>query len=206
MTDSPNSRVEEFGPAGEYIRTFGSSILTSGQLLYPGALTVDASGNVWVLNPYGASTAGRVVEFSSTGTFLSKFGASGSAEGQLGTGFGLAFSGGHLYVSEAANSRVQEFSTAGAFIAQFDLKGEGTGKSNGTYAIASDPAGTSTSQNPPTTACRSSQPPGASSPPSAPPARARDKFSSPEGVAVSSAGTVYVVDSGNNRVEEWSLH
>ena len=206
VTDSPNNRVEEFGPTGEYIRTFGSSFLASGQLLYPGAVAVDSSGNVWVLNPYGASTAGHVVEFSSSGSFLSKFGASGSAEGQLGTAFGLAFSGGHLYVSEAANSRVQEFSTAGAFIAQFDLKGEGTGKSNGTYDIASDP----TSGNLYVTEGANNRVQEFSASGSfiasfGSAGSGSGQFSGPEGVAVSSAGTVYVADSANNRVEEWAL-
>ena len=139
VTDSQNDRVQEFGPSGEHLRTFGSYFFPSGQLLYPTAITVDSSGNVWVLNPYGGPAGDRVVEFSSEGTEIGRFGASGTGAGQLGQAFGLAISGGHLYVSESSNSRVQEFSTTGEFISQFDERGSGTGKSNGTYGIATDP-------------------------------------------------------------------
>ena len=63
VTDSGNARVQELGPSGEYIRSFGSNALHGGQLLDPTAIAIDGSGNVWVLNPVGAS-GDRIVEFS----------------------------------------------------------------------------------------------------------------------------------------------
>ena len=101
-------------------------------------MAVDSEGNVWVLNTRNYPEGGRIVEFSPTGTYLSKFGSSGRAEGQLGWAYGIAVSGGHLYIAEDANQRVQEFSR-GTFITQFDENGRGTGKSNRPYGIAADP-------------------------------------------------------------------
>ena len=123
VTDTGNDRVQEFSSTGAHLATFGSSAPGNGQLLSPGAIAIDASGNVWVLNGIGAQEGGRIVEFSASGTFLSQFGSKGTAGGQLLYADGLAFSGGHLYVSEVSPHRVQELSTSGAFIAAFDETG-----------------------------------------------------------------------------------
>ncbi len=133
VADSGDDRIEEFSSSGEQIRTFGSSALKGGQLLVPSGIALDWSGNVWVLNAAGAS-GDRIVEFSGEGSELHKFGTNGTGEGQLGKAYGLAISGGNLYVAEEENSRVQEFSTSsehlGKFEGQFDKAGSGEGESN----------------------------------------------------------------------------
>ena len=130
---------------------------------------------------------GRIVEFSSSGTLISKFGSSGSGEGKIASAYGLAISGGHIYVSEHANSRVQEFSTKGEYLGSFDPIGSGTGKSNEPWGIASDSSGNLYVSELGATACRSSAPPGPSSPPSALKARAR-AASEPQGHSRGSTG------------------
>ena len=49
----------------------------SGPLSNPGAIAIDSSGDVWVLNAYGSPEGGRIAEFSSTGTLITKFGSTG---------------------------------------------------------------------------------------------------------------------------------
>ena len=123
VSDTGNDRIQEFSSTGTHLATFGSWVPGSGQLLSPGAIAIDESGNVWVLNGKEAQEGGRIVEFSSSGTFVSQFGSKGTAGGQLLYADGLAFSGGNLYVSEVSPHRVQELSTSGAFIAAFDEAG-----------------------------------------------------------------------------------
>ena len=204
VTDVGNDRVQEFGPAGEHLRTFGSSALKGGQLLVPTGIAIDSSGDVWVLNAAGAS-GDRIVEFSSEGAELTKFGANGSGEGQLGQAYGLAISGGNLYVSEEANSRVQELSTGGEFIRAFDERGSGNGNSNQPYAIATE----ASSGDLYVTEVGSERvqvfsPEDAFITTFGSPGSGAGQFSAPRGIAVGSSGNVFVADTANKRVAEWS--
>ncbi len=205
VSDAGNNRVEEFGPSGEYLRSFGSSVVTGGQLLYPGAIAIDSEGNVWVLNPYGASEGGRIVEFSSTGTLISKFGSTGTSEGTLGIAYGLAFSGGHLYVSEFQNSRVQEFSTKGEYLGQFDPLGSGTGKSNEPWGLASEPtSGNLYVSEVGSDRVQEFSPAGAFIATFGSAGSGSGQLQNPRGVAVGPTGKIFIADTGNNRIEEWA--
>ena len=207
VTDTGNSRVEEFGPSGEYLRSFGAATYpTPGPLSNPGAIAVDSSGNVWVLNAYGNPEGGRIAEFSATGTLITKFGSTGSTEGKIGiASFGLAISGGNLYVAEYGNQRVQEFSTAGAYLGTFDPAGSGTGKSNQPWGIATDP----TSGNLYVTEVGNDRvqefsPAGAFVTTFGSQGSGSGQLSAPKGVAVGPTGQVFIADSGNLRVEQWA--
>jgi len=205
-TDVGGHRVEEFGPSGEYLRSF------SEHLIEPGGIAVDPKGNVWVMiTPelnFGAG-GGKMVEFSATGEYTSRWGVSGSGAGQLGRAYGLAVSGERLYVAEYANQRVQEFTPSGEFVAAFDARGSGEGKSSYPYGISTDPstgnlyvtevgnhrvqvfsasglyvtgfgsAGTGEGQF--------------------------NSYMSPEAIALATSGRIYVADTNNNRVQEWQV-
>ena len=136
MSDYSNNRVQEFSPTGSFIRKFGTLGTANGQFVEPTGLTVDQSGNVWVLNTYGV----QVEEFSSEGAFIAGFGTQGTGNGQFQGASAIAISGGNLYVAEWSNSRVQELTTSGTYITKFDEKGSGNGKSNIPFGIASDPS------------------------------------------------------------------
>ena len=54
--------------------------------------------------------ADRVQEFSSTGTFLTKWGSAGTGDGQFNTPQGITVdAGGNVYVADTLNQRVQKF-------------------------------------------------------------------------------------------------
>ncbi|HYM46295.1 MAG TPA: DUF6531 domain-containing protein, partial [Solirubrobacteraceae bacterium] len=226
VSDMGNHRIVELDKEGKFLMTFGwgvtdgkqewescsSSIFFcragisgsgNGQLSEPKGVAVDASGNVWVVDPVNA----RVQEFAENGSYLNKFGSYGGGEGQFNVPLGIALSGGNLYVSEYGNNRVQELSTAGKFISQIGTgkAGSGNGEFNAPRGIAADPrtgnlyvadAGNNRVQEFSAAGSLIAKFGSAGS--------GTEQLSEPKGVAVSFSGGVYVTDYNNNRVEEWS--
>ena len=86
-----------------------------GSFSTPSRAATDSSGNVYVTD----SGNSRVQKFSSTGTFLSKFGTLGIGNGQFLTGSALGIaidSAGNVYVVDKLSNRVQKFNSAGTFV------------------------------------------------------------------------------------------
>ncbi|MGE5700872.1 MAG: SMP-30/gluconolactonase/LRE family protein [Arthrospira platensis] len=194
VLDTGDSRVEEFSQAGKYEAQFGSSGEGAGQLSKPYGMAVDSKGDVWVAD-WGNN---RVVEFNEKHEFVRTFGygvsdgkseyeictascrtgIAGSGAGQFKEPKGVAVSAtGTVYVSDAANSRIEEFKEKGEFIATFGY-GVSDGKSVLEVCTTTCRAGVSGSGN--------------------------GQFNQPRGVARGSGGNVYVVESGNNRVQEFN--
>jgi Putative Ig domain/NHL repeat len=203
VTDRGNDRVEEYSPTGTLLATFGSSAAGNGQLLSPGAIAIDQSGDVWVLNGVGAQEGGRIVEFSSSGGFLTQFGSKGTAHGQLLYAAGLAISGGHLYVAEFSPQRVQEFSSTGEFIRVFDEAGPGQ-SADDPFAIAANPSTGELYITELANRVQQFSSEGTLIAAFGSSGAGNGQLSSPEAVAVNSSGTVFVADSGNQRIEEWT--
>jgi DNA-binding beta-propeller fold protein YncE len=133
VADTSNDRVEEFGPDGAFIRTFGFGVsdgqetfevCTSncragivgsgdGQFERPEGLTVDSHGDVWVSD----SPSDRIQEFSPQGAFIRAFGSPGPGNGQLSNPEGLAVdSHGDVWVADTGNGRIEEFSEEGTYM------------------------------------------------------------------------------------------
>ncbi len=72
-------------------------------------MAVDSSGNVYV-SDIGNS---RIQKFTSTGTFITKWGSGGSGDGQFYYPFGVTVdSSGNVYVADTFNNRIQKFKPA----------------------------------------------------------------------------------------------
>jgi sugar lactone lactonase YvrE len=142
----------------------------------PGAGTVD----ITVSTAGGSSPTGATDKFayeSVTPTFKSAFGEAGSGAGQLSSPQGVAVdSGGNVWVSERANNRVDEFGPEGKFKLAFGW-GVKDGKEEAEVCSEACRAGTAGSG------------PG--------------QLHEPAGIATE-GGRVWVVDSANSRVEEFS--
>ena len=62
----------------------------------------------------------RIQVFSSNGTFISKWGEYGGANGTLKSPEGIAVDQeGNVYVADTANNRIQVFSSNGTFISKW---------------------------------------------------------------------------------------
>jgi YD repeat-containing protein len=109
VTDLNNSRVEVFGPAGEYLRQFGSKGSGNGQFSIPAGIALDSHGNVFV-DDLGNN---RIEELTSSGTFIAAFGSNGTGNGQMSSPLGIAIgSTGVVYVMDSGNERVENWATA----------------------------------------------------------------------------------------------
>lgn len=194
VADTANGRIEEFTPQGKYEAEFGSFGEGAGQLSEPWALAVDAKGNVWI-----ADTGNdRVDELNAKGEFVSAFGygvsdgesklevctttcragIAGAAAGQLAGPQGIAVTpAGAVYVSDGGNHRVEEYTTEGGFLAAFGF-GVSDGKAEYEICTGNCEAGVAGS--------------------------GVGQFDTPRGIAVSPNGSLWVVDDGNERVEQFN--
>jgi PKD repeat protein len=79
----------------------------------------------------------RIQKFTSSGTFITKWGSEGSGDGELYYPFGIAIdSSGNVYITDSHNHRIQKFSTSGAFLTKWGSYGSGDGEFNSPYGIA----------------------------------------------------------------------
>lgn len=225
VSDQSNNRIEEFEiSTGKWLRSFGSFGKEGGEFNSPNGVAVDSSGNVWVTD-YGFN---RIEEFSSTGTFKEAIGwgvsngeskletcttASSCKEGLEGNGEG-EFKGpkgiatdasGNVYVTDFGNNRVEELSASGSFLGQFGSSGAGNGQFSGPVTLAVDPnTGNVLVTDQGNSRVQEFSPAhtyigqfGASG-------SGNGQFASPQGIAINNASYAYVVDSSNNRIQQWA--
>ncbi len=158
-----------------YSSSFGSYGSGTGELLEPeGGLATDASGDVWVSDTENS----RLEEFNSKEEYVRTVGSSGEGAGQFKTTYGVIVdSKGNVWATDDGNNRVEEFNSEGTFIKTF-----GWGVSNGENKFEVC-----------TTSCRAGLQ-----------GSGNGEFSYVKGIAVNSSGDIFVVDRGNDRVQEFT--
>src|SRR6266540_4750247 len=221
-TEHVNQRVSRFTTAGEFAQAWGFDVMPgggegfevctrvtecrpgepgggAGQLGFPGGIAVDDTGNVFVTDPAND----RISQFTTEGSFVRAFGYDvvpgggkgfeictqatgckrgepGGRAGQLSFPTGIAAVGGGLYVADG-NSRISEFTTEGSFVRAFGydvVPGGGEG-----FEICT-----------PATRCKRGTSGGA----------AGQVSSFVLGMGADAAGNVYVAESGNSRVSQFT--
>ncbi len=137
-----------------WVLNFGAVGSGNGGFNNPVGLAVD--NNVLFVADSGNN---RIGEWDLYGNWLANWGGYGSGNGQFNGPTYLAYAGGQskLYVADTANNRVQVLGQNGAFQFAFGSVGTGNGQ-----------------------------------------------FAGPNGVVVDKSNNVYVVDSGNNRVQQFT--
>lgn len=144
------NRLLKFDLSGNFITQWGGQGSGDGQLMLSnqanptnqgpdGQMAVDAAGNVYVVDNMNF----RVQKFTSSGTYLTKWGSQGSGEGQFLFPQGIAIdnTNGFIYVSDNSLSggstdnitRIEKFDLQGHFIKQWTYENQ----SLGTLAIKS---------------------------------------------------------------------
>jgi DNA-binding beta-propeller fold protein YncE len=138
--------------------TWGSNGTAEGQFKYPGAIALDASGNIYVSDNLNY----RIQKFDRNGNFLRmwgwgvstgvelfeictsncKPGKVGGGNGQFTTVSGMAFdAAGNLHIVDLSQDQVQKFDSNGNFLARWGAFGSAEGFFDGASGAAIDSTG-----------------------------------------------------------------
>jgi tripartite motif-containing protein 71 len=188
-------------PPPTYILSFGnSSSDPTNNLRFPGGVTVDVAGNVYVSDTHN----NRIQKFTSRGAYLSQWGSSGTNAGCFDYPQGLATdSSGNVYVADTHNNRVQKFTATGAFINQWGELGSNAGEFNSPYSVAVDPAGNVYVADAHNDRIQKFTPDGAYLSEFGSSGVEEGQLDQPKSVAVDLRGNVYVADTGNKRIQQF---
>lgn len=133
VADTHYSRVVEFSPDGQLLRTFGTYGAADGQFIYPVGISCDRDGNIYVAE-YGKSD--RIQKFSAEGTFILSWGSFGARPGQFQRPSGLAVSSDNqVFVADAVNHRIQVFDTNGTLLRIIGKEGVASGEFRYPYDV-----------------------------------------------------------------------
>lgn len=164
-------------------------------------LALDGHGNLYAVVNNG------VVEFSLRGSVVRKWGAAGSALGQLNQPIRVALDSlGDVYVTDAGNNRIEKFSPTGEPLAQWGDAGSAAGQFNFPVGIIVDGQGNMFIADFRNDRIQELSPTGRPLASWGSQGSAPGQFDGgPGGIAVDTKGNVYVSEAyGSNRVHEFS--
>ncbi|MBI5101154.1 MAG: SMP-30/gluconolactonase/LRE family protein [Nitrospirae bacterium] len=203
VTDFHNNRVQKFDNNFAWLMTFGAAGTADGEFTGPFNIAVNAAGTIIYVTD---SINDRVQKFDGSGVFVSKWSGNNGPDGAFFQPEGVALDiAGNVYVADSFNDRIQKFDGNGGFIAEWGAQGDSNGQFFVPRGIAVDGAGNifvtdsgnvrvqkfDSTFNFLTQWGAFGSDPGS--------------FLAPEGLAVNAVtGSVYVVDSQNNRVQVFS--
>lgn len=220
VTDSGNNRVQELSSEGKFVATYGFGVSNgeakyqtctsacqagisgsgAGQFNDPVGVALDASGDVWVVD----HANNRVEEFSATNGYLATYGSKGTGEAQFKEPDYVAVSGGNLYVTDAGNVRVEEISKSGAYLGEFGSTGSGAGQFAHPVGIAANPStGALYVGDPTNSRVEEFSQAGVYVAQFGSAGTGNGQLKEPAGLAADGGNEIYVVDTGNARVEGW---
>lgn len=156
VVDAGNNRIQVFQPDGTFVRKWGSSGSNAGQFNFAGPMSLGrcglATGPDGLLYVFEAGNR-RIQVFQLDGTFVRKWGSSGSAEGQFslsylpanptsGQGLGIATdTNGFVYATDGGNNRIQVFQPDGTFVRTWGSSGSLIGQFNCPIGLVIDATG-----------------------------------------------------------------
>ncbi len=202
LTDSYGSTTTENVPGSyDFVAQFGASTTANGQFYNPHGITIDSTGNIYVVDTLNH----RVQKFNSSGVYQSQFGSYGSGDGQFYEPRGIAVdSSGNVYVADTKNCRIQKFNSSGVFQLKTGGIGSGNGQFNEPQAVAIDSTGNiyvSDTYNHRIQKLNSS---GVYQSKFGARGSGNSQFNLPRNIAIDDTDNIYVADYSNNRIQKFN--
>ena len=113
VADTHYHRILKYDADGKLLAEFGKEGTGPAQFIYPVGLAVAPDGTIYV-SEFGGND--RIQVFTPEGRLLRGWGKYGDGPGEFKRPQGLALGGDRLYVADAANHRVQVFTLEGRFL------------------------------------------------------------------------------------------
>ena len=209
VADTGNSRIQKFGPTGNMLNNNSGLGSEPGKLKEPVAITVAPDGSIWVAD----SGNDRIEQWNSSLTFVRAVGKLGSGGGEFSYPSGIeADPNGAIWVADRKNNRVEEFDDQGNYLATFGSKGSGSGQFGNltgitvvTMGITVDAKGSVLVTDPVNTRFERFAIPGfpVNSSSIGSLGSGNGQFIEPVDVAADNIGNLWVLDSEQNRLQEF---
>jgi len=186
---SAGAETPALGAAPAYANSIGSQGLNNGQFMLPSDAAADSAGNVWVLDSSFIATQ-HLQKFNEKGEWLKTIAPSGAGAGQLSSQVsGITVDAqDNVWVADTGNNRIVQFTAAGAFYKMFGTNVNKTKVEAG---------GTEAEKNLCTAASGNVCQAGTAG-------NLAGQLKAPRGIAITSTGTIWVADTGNNRLEKFT--
>jgi len=186
LTDTTKDQVQQW-LTGSFLYAssrIGSHGTGNGQLIHPGDVALDGKGNVWALD----TGNNRLEKFNEKGEFVQAVGAKGGAAGQLNAPSALAIDpSGNLWVADTANNRIEKFNEKGEFVLTF---GRDVNKTKVEAAASEAERNLCTAAS--GHVCQAGLI-----------GSTNGQLKGPQGIAATSGGSLWIADTGNNRLKKF---
>lgn len=195
FVDESDVKIKKFNAEGRFLAAWGSGGREARVLKIPAGIAVDAAGNIYVTD----TKACCVAKFDQTGRFLKKWGSEGSNPNELSRPSGIAIdASGDLYVADTNNGRIVKFSSDGVVKKTWGKQGIRPGefvypsavavsRKNEVIVVDLSRVQKFTLEGDPTGSWGK-------------PGSGDGELKTPQGVFIDVFDSIYVADTGNNRV------
>ena len=118
ITDLGNKRIQKLSSTGQFLIEWGTNGKQVGEFHYPSGIAVDEK-YVYVSD----RDLHKVQKFDHDGNFVLEWGQHGTKEGQFKFPNGVLVSNNFVYVVDTGNHRIQKFTLDGKFVLSFGSSG-----------------------------------------------------------------------------------